>query len=137
MDSDFILIGTNLFAYVTGESTIRMINLTSSDNLLLRLNSEMGYANNEGLISMSYSAMKGISWNRFSIILKSFFYELGIIAAGTNRGNIAFWVYNPSRRTTDIEKHWNLQRAKSIATGIAIRSLKVNDCYQFLQTYVT
>ncbi len=73
MDSDFILIGTNLFAYVTGESTIRMINLTSSDNLLLRLNSEMGYANNEGLISMSYSAMKGISWNRFFYHHKIFF----------------------------------------------------------------
>jgi hypothetical protein len=61
MDSDFSLIGTSLFAYVTGESTIRMIDLASSDNLLLRLDPEMGYANNETLISLSYSAMKGIS----------------------------------------------------------------------------
>jgi hypothetical protein len=59
MDSDFTLIGTSLFAYVTGESTIRMINLGSSDNHLLKLNPEMGFANNEVLISVSYSAMKG------------------------------------------------------------------------------
>ncbi|CAF0970919.1 unnamed protein product [Rotaria sordida] len=105
-DSDFALIGTSLFAYVTGESTIRMIDIASSDNLLLKLNPDMGYANNEVLISVSYSAMKGI------------------IAAGTNRGNIGFWVYNPNRRTTDPEKHWILQRAKQIATGIPVRSLK-------------
>ena len=36
-----------------------MIDLASADNLLLRLNPEMGYANNEVLISVSYSAMKG------------------------------------------------------------------------------
>jgi hypothetical protein len=59
---------------------------------------------------------------------------LGIIAAGTNRGNIAFWVYVPNRRTTDMEKHWNLQRVKTISTGIAIRSLKVTNCYHSLQT---
>jgi len=38
-----------------------MIDLTSSDNLLLRINPEMGFANNEVLISVSYSAIKGIS----------------------------------------------------------------------------
>jgi hypothetical protein len=36
-----------------------MINLGSSDNHLLKLNPEMGFANNEVLISVSYSAMKG------------------------------------------------------------------------------
>lgn len=45
---------------MTGESTIRMIDLVSSDNLLLKLNPDMGYANNEVLVSVSYSAMKGI-----------------------------------------------------------------------------
>jgi len=59
MDSDFTLIGSSLFAYVTGESTIQMVDLNSSDNLLLRLNPELGYTNNEALISVSYSAMKG------------------------------------------------------------------------------
>ncbi len=62
-DSDFTLIGTSLFAFVTGESTIRMIDLASSDNHLLRLNPDMGYSNNEVLISISYSAMKGKSSN--------------------------------------------------------------------------
>jgi hypothetical protein len=38
-----------------------MIDLASSDNLLLRLNPDIGYANNEALISVAYSAMKGIS----------------------------------------------------------------------------
>ena len=61
MDSDFTLIGTNLFAYVTGESTIRMIDLNSSDNILLKLNPAMGFANNEVLICLSYSATKGES----------------------------------------------------------------------------
>jgi hypothetical protein len=64
-DSDFTLIGTSLFAYVTGESTIRMIDLASSDNHLLKLNQEMGYSNNEALISISYSAMKGKLSNYF------------------------------------------------------------------------
>lgn len=54
---------------------------------------------------------------------------IGIIAAGTSRGNIAFWVYTPNRRTTDMEKHWILQRAKPIANGVHIRSLKVNDIF--------
>jgi hypothetical protein len=36
-----------------------MIDLASSDNLLLRLNPDMGYANNEVLISLSYSAIRG------------------------------------------------------------------------------
>ena len=52
---------------------------------------------------------------------------LGIIAAGTNRGNIAFWVYTPHRRSLDMEKHWNLQRVKSICNGVPVRSLKVSD----------
>ncbi|UJR28505.1 hypothetical protein I4U23_009743 [Adineta vaga] len=106
MDSDFTLIGTGLFAYVTGESTIRMIDLNSSDNILLKLNPSMGFANNEVLTSISYSTIKGI------------------IAAGTSRGNIAFWIYTPNRRTTDMEKHWNLQRAKPICNGLPIRKLK-------------
>lgn len=50
---------------------------------------------------------------------------LGIIAAGTNRGHIAFWTYTPNRRTTDVEKHWVLQRAKQLAPGVAVRYLKV------------
>ncbi len=59
---------------------------------------------------------------------------LGIIAAGTNRGNIAFWTYTPNRRTTDMEKHWNLQRVKPICAGVAIRNLKVRDYYHSLNT---
>lgn len=106
MDSDFTLIGSSLFAYVTGDTTIRMVDLNSSDNLLLRLNPELGYLNSEVLVSISYSAIKGI------------------IAAGTNRGNIAFWTYTPNRRTTDMEKHWHLQRVKSVCTGVPIRILK-------------
>jgi hypothetical protein len=101
-----------------------MIELASSDNHLLRLNQDMGYLNNEALISISYSAMKGRLDN---ILLNEFscFHKLGIIAAGTNRGNIAFWVYTPNRRTPDIERHWNLQRAKTVSAGSPIRSLKV------------
>ncbi|CAF0995675.1 unnamed protein product [Adineta ricciae] len=106
MDSDFTLIGTNLFAYVTGESTIRMIDLNSSDNILLKLSPAMGFANNEVLICLSYSAAKGI------------------IAAGTSKGNIAFWVYTPSRRAIDMEKQWNLQRVKHICNGLPIRKVK-------------
>ena len=61
-DSDFIIIGTSLFAYVTGESAIRMIDLASSDNLLLRISPEMGFANNEVLVSIAYSPLKGITF---------------------------------------------------------------------------
>jgi hypothetical protein len=106
-----------------------MIDLASSDNLLLRLNPEAGYANNEVLISVAYSAMKGASCSSSLACLCSNDFLLstkkGIIAAGTNRGNIPLWTYTPNRRTVDIEKHWILQRAKSICTGIAVRRLKV------------
>jgi hypothetical protein len=107
-----------------------MIDLASSDNLLLRLNPEAGYANNEVLISVAYSAMKGAACtsslachcsNDFLLSTKK-----RIIAAGTNRENIALWTYTPNRRTVDIEKHWILQRAKSISTVIAVRRLKVS-----------
>ena len=59
-ESDFTLIGTGLFAYVTGEPTIRMIDLASSNNVLLRLNPAMGFANNEVLVSISFSAIRGM-----------------------------------------------------------------------------
>ncbi len=52
-----------------------MIDLASSDNLLLRLNPEFGYANNEVLISISYSAMKGISQNIFFFNKIFFLYK--------------------------------------------------------------
>lgn len=52
-------------------------------------------------------------------------FTKGIIAAGTNRGNVAFWIYNPHRRTTEVEKHWILQRAKHIGNGVPVRALKV------------
>jgi hypothetical protein len=50
---------------------------------------------------------------------------LGIIAAGTNRGSIAFWVYHPNQRTADAEKHWTLQRTKNICNEVPVRKLKV------------
>ncbi|CAF1632549.1 unnamed protein product, partial [Didymodactylos carnosus] len=53
-DSDYTLVGTNFFAYVTGESTIRMINVSSTENLMLRLNTELGYASNENLVCITY-----------------------------------------------------------------------------------
>ena len=106
-----------------------MIDLATSDNLLLKLSTDLGYASNEGLISVSYSPMKGSTISLFFSFEKSnfrgFFSSLGIIAAGTNRGSIAFWTYMPNRRTTDVEKHWVLQRAKQLTHGVAVRRLKV------------
>ena len=125
-DSDFTLIGTNLFAYVTGESAIHMMDLASSDNLLLKLNQEMGYGTKDVLISLSYSEMKGIQCLLFlRRLYERSLCPSGIIAAGTNRGSIAFWVYNPNQRTADAEKHWTLQRAKTICNEVAVRKLKV------------
>ena len=113
-----------------------MIELASTDNHLLRLNQDMGYLNNEALISISYSAMKGRS-NNPSVNECLCFRELGIIAAGTNRGNIAFWVYTPNRRAADIEKHWNLQRAKTVSAGSPIRSLKVKQVVYSSRIFLT
>ena len=39
-----------------------MIDLASSDNLLLRISPEMGFANNEVLVSIAYSPLKGITF---------------------------------------------------------------------------
>jgi intraflagellar transport protein 140 len=99
---DFSWIGTSLLGYVSGESMIRILDIHKFENFTLALSNKFGYANNESILSISYSA------------------AIGIIAAGTDKGNIAMWKFSGNNTsnhlapTNDPENSWQLMHAKQL-----------------------
>lgn len=125
---DFTWIGSSLLAYVSGESIIRYIiryflwlieenfriknyfrvlDIEKDENFTLMISSQYGYSNNESIISISYSAAKGI------------------IAAGTDKGNVAMWKFMQNRiNSNEPESSWQLMHAKQLQQ-IPIKRLRV------------
>ncbi len=101
---DFAWIGSNLLAYASGENTIRMLDVEKDETFTLNLQTQMGYALNEGILSLTYSAAKGI------------------IAAGTDRGNVAMWKFMQQQHQQQLqlqdqlqpELNWQLMHSKSL-----------------------
>ena len=68
---------------------------------------QFGYGPTEAILTISYSAAKGI------------------IAAGTNKGNVAMWKYMPNKAVYgEPESSWQLLHAKALQT-VPIKKLKV------------
>lgn len=71
------------------------------------LTTQFGYLATESILTLSYSAAKGI------------------IAAGTNKGNVAMWKYMPNKAIFgEPESSWQLLHAKALQT-VPIKKLKV------------
>jgi hypothetical protein len=75
---------------------------------MLPLSTKYDYFHNDELITISYSPDKGI------------------IAAGTNQGNIAMWKYMPhKKKASDPEVSWQLLHAKLLYRGAPVKNLNV------------
>jgi hypothetical protein len=65
------------------------------ENFTLALSSQFGYHTNESILSITYSASKGI------------------IAAGTDKGNVAMWKFMQNKvKFGDPESSWQLLHSK-------------------------
>lgn len=93
--------GKGILAMATGENVLRMFDLDRGENYLLSLENHSGYISNEQIHCVDYCKKKGI------------------IAAGTQMGNVAMWKYTPFTLSTiskrvDGEKKWKLQSPISV-----------------------
>ena len=107
---DFSWLGSTLLAYVSGESLVRVLDIDKDENFTLALSTQFGYAYNEAILSVTYSAAKGI------------------IAAGTDHGNVAMWKFVPNvngkGKINEPEASWQLMHAKTLQR-LPITKLKV------------
>lgn len=107
-DFDFTWIGSSLLAYVSGESIIRVLDIEKDENFTLPLSNQYGYAASESILTLTYSAAKGI------------------IAAGTDKGNVAMWKFMPNKiNQLEPEASWQLMHAK-LLLNTPIKKLKVS-----------
>lgn len=97
---DICWVGNATLAFATGEKDLRMWDLASEENFVLKLNSDKGYPQgNSNIICVSYAPLSNI------------------IAAGTSGGHVAMW--RPARRENDEEpeKRWRLQAPAALQGG--------------------
>ncbi|XP_041362442.1 intraflagellar transport protein 140 homolog [Gigantopelta aegis] len=95
---NFIWASKGLLVTATGEMVIRLWDLDLDDNYVLSLDGHSSYDQNETIICLAYNA------------------ERGIIAGGTNMGNIAMWKYSPTAgyRKVDGDEKWKLQAPATV-----------------------
>jgi hypothetical protein len=73
----------------------RILDVEKDENFTLALSSQFGYHANESIMSITYSASKGI------------------IAAGTDKGNVAMWKFMQNKvKFGDPESSWQLLHSK-------------------------
>jgi intraflagellar transport protein 140 len=85
-----------------------VLDIEKYENFNLMLSNQLGYVHNEAISTVTYSAAKGI------------------IAAGTDRGNIAMWKFMPNKtKFGEPEASWQLMHAKFLQS-YPIKKLKVN-----------
>ena len=85
----------------------RVLDIDKDENFSLQLSNQLGYVNSESILTVSYSAAKGI------------------IAAGTDKGNVAMWKFMSNvSKFGEPEASWQLLHAKSLQLA-PIQQLKV------------
>ncbi len=73
------------------------MDIDKDENFTLMLNTQFGYLPNESILSVTYSAAKGI------------------IAAGTDQGNVAMWKFMQNKfKFGEPEASWQLMHAKGL-----------------------
>lgn len=85
--------GKGVLVSATGEMVIRLWDLEQNDNYVLSLEGHSSYDSNESLLCVGYNP------------------ERGILASGTNMGNIALWKFSPPApgHKKEGEDLWSLQ----------------------------
>lgn len=105
---DFAWIGSSLLAYVSGENIIRILDIDKDENFHLALQTQYGYSATESIVTISYSIAKGI------------------IAAGTDKGNVAMWKFIQNRgKFNEPEESWQLMQAKQLQPS-PVKKIKVS-----------
>ncbi|XP_033108707.1 intraflagellar transport protein 140 homolog [Anneissia japonica] len=103
-DCAIVWAGKGLLATATGEGIVRMWDLDKDDNFVLGLDTQSGFETGECINCVAYCKNKAI------------------LAAGTDRGRVAFWKYSPNRglmgRKQDSETKWKLQKASNLEGSI-------------------
>jgi hypothetical protein len=85
-----------------------VLDIEKDENFSLSLLPQLGYAPNECITTLTYSAAKGI------------------IAAGTDKGNVAMWKFRQNKvNPNEPEACWNLMNSKSIQAQ-PIKKIRVN-----------
>jgi intraflagellar transport protein 140 len=75
----------------------RVLDIEKDENFTLILSPQFGYSTNESILSVTYSAAKGI------------------IAAGTDKGNVAMWKFMQNKsKFGEPEASWQLMHAKTL-----------------------
>ncbi|OWF41021.1 intraflagellar transport protein 140 homolog [Mizuhopecten yessoensis] len=94
--------GKSIVATATGEGVVRMWDLDHEENYILSLDGHGSYDKSENIMCISYCE------------------EKGVLAGGTNLGNIALWRYAPplGSRLVDGEKKWKLQAPATVEGSI-------------------
>ncbi|GFO12432.1 intraflagellar transport protein 140 homolog, partial [Plakobranchus ocellatus] len=95
----FIWAGKGVLATATGESMVRMWDLDQDDNYILTLEGHSGYdASTEAIMCLAYNS------------------GTGVLAGGTNMGNVALWKYTPPLpgRKVDGDEKWRLQAPATV-----------------------
>ncbi len=85
-----------------------MLDIAKDENYMLQLSNKYEYATGETLTSITYSPAKGL------------------IAAGTEKGNIAMWKYMQHKmKFGEPETSWQLLPAKTLIAEVPVKSVKV------------
>lgn len=90
--------GKGILAMASGEMVVRLWDLEHNDNYVLSLEGHSSYDSNESLLCVGYNA------------------EKGVLAGGTNMGNIAMWKFTPcpQGKKKEGEDLWNLQAPATV-----------------------
>ncbi|XP_052768007.1 intraflagellar transport protein 140 homolog [Mya arenaria] len=90
--------GKGILATSTGEGVIRMWDLENEENYILHLDGHSGYDSNENITCLAFCDNKGV------------------LAGGTNMGNVALWKFSPppSGKKVDGEIKWKLQTPATV-----------------------
>ncbi|XP_052071458.1 intraflagellar transport protein 140 homolog isoform X2 [Mytilus californianus] len=94
--------GKGILATATGEGAVRMWDLDNEDNYILSLDGHNSYDPNENVMCISYSQ------------------EKGMLAGGTNMGDIALWKWSPpiGGKKVEGELKWKLQAPATVEGSI-------------------
>ncbi|KAK7111421.1 intraflagellar transport protein 140 homolog [Littorina saxatilis] len=90
--------GKGILASASGEMVIRLWDLEHNDNYVLTLDGHSSYDHNESLLCVGYNA------------------DRGMLAAGTNMGNVALWQFTPCPpgKKKEGEELWALQAPATV-----------------------
>lgn len=103
-----MLFSKPFFIFKFSIGIFRILDVEKDENFTLSLQTQYGYSSTESIVSVAYSSAKGI------------------IAAGTDKGNVAMWKFMQEKTIySDPEECWQLLHAKMLQPT-PIKKLRVD-----------